>query len=84
LVEETTNGIKTKEITKKVIINPSNLINSTKKELAVFSNFPIDEENSTITLKDNYTDLYFFITTNNENAFYYVADFNTNYDSNLD
>ena len=72
---------KISEKTKRVVKNMPNFLTSNREDLAVFSNFPIEDES--ITLSDNATELYLYLTSKLDDVSYYVADFNINYDSDL-
>ncbi|NVP17811.1 PKD domain-containing protein [Candidatus Gracilibacteria bacterium] len=75
-------GTKSREVTKKVVKDLSNFIKSKKSGLIVFSNQLIDD-NDTITLEDNSKKLYFYLGSNSGSISNYVADFDINYDSDL-
>ncbi|MDD3144837.1 MAG: PKD domain-containing protein [Candidatus Gracilibacteria bacterium] len=73
---------KSKEISKKVVKDLSNFIKARKGGLIVFSNQVIDE-NDTITLKEKIDNLYLYLGASSGNIANYVADFDINYDSDL-
>ncbi|MDR1988264.1 MAG: hypothetical protein LBQ24_06105 [Candidatus Peribacteria bacterium] len=68
-------------MTKRVVKDVKSFMLSSKELMAVFSNFPI--ENDEITLEDNSKDLYFLVTSNDENIVNYIADFDVSNDSDL-
>lgn len=76
-----TEWTKINEKERKVVKNMPNFMTSNKEPIAVYSNFPI--ENDTITLEDTTKEVYMYITSNKDNIAYYVADFNINYDSDM-
>lgn len=73
---------KSKEISKKVVKNLSNFIKARKTWLIVFSNQIIDEENI-ITLTEKTDNLYLYLWASSWDIANYVADFDINYDSDL-
>jgi hypothetical protein len=56
-------------------------MSSNKETIAVYSNFPIEDDE--LELEDKLKNLYFSITTTNKDVINYIADFNINYDSDL-
>lgn len=76
-----TEWTKISEKTLRVVKNIPNLLKSNREELAVFSNYELNEDK--IILDSYEKPLYLYLTSNREDVAYYVADFNINYDSNL-
>ncbi|MDR2411132.1 MAG: hypothetical protein LBD88_00540 [Candidatus Peribacteria bacterium] len=58
-----------------------NFLVSSREPLAIYSNFEIID--GEVAIGDSLKELYFYLSSNNNNVKNYVADFDINYDSDL-